>query len=174
MLVMVILGSVGTLAGTKILFITPEAILSASLGALTLAYLAWRLVFPDLVISEHRARVVSPMAALGSGVCQGATGAGGPIFAAYLHARRLPRRTFVRVSSAVFGGATVVQFAVLLASGSYTWRLIGLGGLALVPLLVALLLGDRIGRRLSGRHFDGLIAVTLLATSASLFFAAFR
>jgi uncharacterized protein len=168
--VIVSLGIVGIVPGTYLLQAADPRLLSGLLAAVTLVYVAARFWVPNVTVSDGAARFLSPSAAIATGFLQGATGVGGPVLAAYLSARRVSRHAFVHTSSVAFQALTITQFLVLLAQGAYHWWTLSYGLLALLPLVPALHLGERLGRRLGREVFDRAVLVLLLIIATRLAF----
>ena len=123
-------GLLGTVIGTLLFGVLPVAVVSAVVGALTLVFLAQRLLFPPRREGTPPPRWLGPLLATASGFTSFVAHAGGPPINAYLLPRKLPPR--------LFSATMAVYFAVLNASKwlPYAW----LGLIDLRNLTTSLLL----------------------------------
>ena len=154
-------GAVGIGLGTWALTALPERVLVLSLGAILLVYVALRIATPHWVLSLELARRLGPLAGIGGGTLQGATGISAPIGVTFIHSMNLERAAHVFAVSAMFLTFAVVQLPSLWLAGVMRpeWLLQGL--LALIPILVFMPLGQWISGKLSRRAFDRMILVFL-------------
>ena len=154
-------GAVGIALGTWALTALPERVLVLSLGAILLVYVALRIATPHWVLSLELARRLGPLAGIGGGTLQGATGISAPIGVTFIHSMNLERAAHVFAVSAMFLTFAVVQLPSLWLAGVMRpeWLLQGL--LALIPILVFMPLGQWISGKLSRRAFDRMILVFL-------------
>lgn len=154
-------GAIGIGLGTWALTTLPERLLVFALGVVLLAYVALRIVTPHWSLGLPLARRIGPVAGLGGGIMQGATGISAPIGVTFIHAMTLDRDAHLFAVSAMFLLFAVVQLPALWAAGVMqpAWMLQGL--LALIPILLFMPLGQWIGGRLSRTAFDRMILVFL-------------
>ena len=154
-------GAVGIGLGTWALTALPERVLVLSLGVILLAYVALRIATPHWVLSLELARRLGPLAGIGGGTLQGATGISAPIGVTFIHSMNLERAAHVFAVSAMFLTFAVVQLPSLWLAGVMRpeWLLQGL--LALIPILVFMPLGQWISGKLSRQAFDRMILVFL-------------
>lgn len=154
-------GVVGIGVGTWALTTLPERVLVLALGAMLLGYIGLRLVTPQWSLGLKLARRLGPLAGLGGGTLQGATGISAPIGVTFIHAMKLDRDAHVFTVSAMFLTFAVVQLPALWAAGVMRpeWMLQGV--LALVPILAFMPLGHWISGKLSRTAFDRMILVFL-------------
>lgn len=172
--VLVVLGFAGTVLGTVFLTRVDPAIPAIILGALILAYLGQRLVRPSMSFREEVTRRTSPFVGFAGGALQGTTGVSGPIIATYIHGFGLRREAFILSITTVFQSYALVQVATFAALGRFDATNLLLAGVALVPILVALPVGIRLGRRLDARRFEQLLMAILVVSSAKLLFDGVR
>lgn len=162
-------GSVfGTVLGTWILTSTPDRILTLSLGGLLLAYLVFRLMRPDVIVSQAAGRKAALPVGFGAGVLQGSTGISAPIGVTFIHAMRLDRDAHVFAVSAMFLMITVVQTPSLFIAGIMRPEWLLEGALALIPVLLFMPVGQWLARKLSKAAFDKLILFFLGIMGAKL------
>ena len=154
-------GAVGIGLGTWALTALPERVLVLSLGVILLVYVALRIATPHWVLSLELARRLGPLAGIGGGTVQGATGISAPIGVTFIHSMNLERAAHVFAVSAMFLTFAVVQLPSLWLAGVMRpeWLLHGL--LALIPILVFMPLGQWISGKLSRQAFDRMILVFL-------------
>ena len=156
-----IAGALGALAGTALLVVLDEDVLSALLAGVVFAYVGLRLARPSFRLAMDRAwRWVVPAGVVG-GMFQGAAGSSAPVSVSFLNAVRLERPTFIFTISAFFTGMGLAQLPALLASGLMTLQILGLSFVAILPVLAFMPLGDWLGKRASPEVFDKVILVFL-------------
>lgn len=168
--VMVVLGFVGTVVGTVVLTTVDPSIPAIILGVVILLYLGLRLLRPTFTFSERATARTSPAVGLLGGLLQGSTGVSGPVIATYLHGFGLPREAFVLAATTMFQSFALVQMGTFVVLGRYDPTNLALTLAALVPILIMLPVGIRLGRRLDPKHFEKLLLLILLASSAKLLF----
>ena len=154
-------GALGIMLGTWALTSLPERLLVLVLGVILLAYVALRLATPHWALSPAMARRFGPLAGLGGGTLQGATGISAPIGVTFIHAMGMDRAAHVYAVSAMFLLFSLVQLPALFVAGVMRplWMLQGL--LALVPILLFMPIGQWASGGLSRRAFDRMILVFL-------------
>lgn len=164
----------GAISGTALLALAPAWALSLVMACAVLAYVAVRLLQPDLRLDPRIGRRLGlPVGFLG-GALQGATGISAPATLTYLNAMRLARGTFVATASVLFTAMTVMQGLSLVAVDLLPLPLFLGGFIALALLLAGMPLGGWLGRRLSMRAFDRAILALLTLLSLRLLFDAFH
>lgn len=154
-------GALGIALGTWALTSLPERLLVLALGIILLAYVGLRLATPHWVLSPQMAKRFGPLAGLGGGTLQGATGISAPIGVTFIHAMGLDRDAHVFAVSTMFLLFAVVQLPALWAAGVMQplWMLQGL--LALVPILIFMPIGQWASGKLSRKAFDRMILIFL-------------
>ncbi|WEJ58831.1 sulfite exporter TauE/SafE family protein [Devosia sp. FJ2-5-3] len=154
-------GAIGVLAGTWLLTNLPERVLILALGLLMIGYFVLKLTKPHLVVGPVAARRYGPIAGLGSGVLQGATGISAPIGVTFIHAMGLGRDAHLYAVSAMFLVLGIVQLPALIVSGVMQpiWVVEAL--FALVPIMMFMPVGQALAGRLSRQAFDRMILVFL-------------
>ena len=154
-------GGVGVVLGTWLLSSLPERVLVLSLGVLLLAYFVLKITAPHFVVSPRAALRLGPLAGLGSGICQGATGISAPIGVTFIHAMGLDRGAHVYAVSAMFLALGLVQLPSLLVAGIMERQWIFEALLAMIPILLFMPLGQRLAGKLSRKAFDRMILIFL-------------
>ena len=150
-------GAIGVAIGTYALASLPTAALSLSLSAIIFAYIALRLWKPAFRLPIERAQKMVWLAGTGGGFLQGALGISAPIAVTFANAIRLERRAFIFTLSAFFAAMCIVQVPLHIAYGLIDGTIAVLGLFAMVPLLVAVPVGEWIGARVNAVTFDRLI-----------------
>jgi len=158
-------GVMGAGIGTFALAALSSVVLTTTVAVFVLLYVSFRLFNPSWSLSwEAASKAVRPVGAIG-GVFQGAIGLSGPVAISFVNAAGLPRPQFIFTMSLYFFAMTLIQLPVQIGLGIMTWERAGLGFLALLPLFLGMVAGEKIGSRFSKRTFDQVIIVllTLLA-----------
>jgi uncharacterized membrane protein YfcA len=154
-------GVAGMVIGTWALTTLPERLLILGLGVMLLAYVALKLFKPHIALSAAAARRFGPLAGVGGGMLQGATGVSAPIGVTFIHAMNLGRDPHVFAASAMFLTYSVTQLPALWLLGVMQPEWLLQGVLALVPILAFMPIGQAIAGKLSRKAFDWLILVFL-------------
>lgn len=161
-------GFLGAGIGTIALAKFSGSILLNAVALVVLAYVAFRLVNPEWVLSKALAeKLVGPIGAIG-GFFQGALGLSGPVAVTFMNAVGLPRPTFIFTMSLYFLAMTMIQLPVQLAFGVMTTDRFVLGILASIPLAIGMVLGELLARHISRRTFDRIIVGVLLLLALRL------
>jgi len=161
-------GIVGAVGGTWLLKELDPRILSGVLAAIILSYILLRSTRPSFALSPWLSRKLSPPVGLAAGTLQGATGISGPLLTTYLHCYRLDPKVYVVSLVTLFQVFAVVQGITMVGLGLFDRSRVVEGLLALLPMMIALPLGARIGRYLSATVFDRWILVLLVGSAAKL------
>jgi uncharacterized membrane protein YfcA len=161
-------GTIGIVLGTIALTSFPERVLVFTLGAILIAYVALRLAKPKLVIGPAPAKRLGPLAGLGAGILQGATGISSPIGVTFIHAMSLGREAHVFAVSTMFLLFAVVQLPTLMISGVMPIHWVIEGLLALLPIALFMPVGQSLAGRLSPRAFDQMILIFLGLVGAKM------
>ncbi len=168
LLPLLVLGSVGTLAGTWILVSFDDRWLSLALASVIVMYAAAFFRNPDLQFPPRFTDRANAPVGLASGLLQGATGVSGPVLATYLHGFRMKRETYLFSVTSLYGMFGVIQIFAFLSLGSFTPTRVGQSLATLVPLALALPLGIRMARGISHATFERSVLGLLLVVAAKL------
>lgn len=154
-------GALGIALGTWALTTLPERLLVLTLGVILLVYVGLRLATPHWSLSLPLARRFGPLAGIGGGTLQGATGISAPIGVTFIHSMNLERTAHVFAVSAMFLTFAVVQLPSLWIAGVMQplWLVQGL--LALIPIMLFMPVGQWASGKLSRKAFDRMILVFL-------------
>jgi len=161
-------GLVGTLVGTASFGLLPAATVAGVVGALTLAFLAQRKLWPPRADAHQPPRWVGGLLGVAGGFTSFVAHAGGPPIMAYV----LP----MRLAPLRFAGTCAVFFAAINASKWIPYAALGLvdlRGLAtsllLMPLApIGVWVGARLAQRVSPVWFYRLVELGMLATGGKL------
>ena len=166
--VLFVSGVAGVLLGTWGLVSLDERLLSLVLAVLVAAYIVLALARPSFQLAAGVDRRIAPGVGLLSGALQGATGISGPLVVTYVHARRLNKEAHIFLVTAFYALFSVVQGPALFSVGILTPERLVESGLALVPTLGFMLLGNRLARTISRAAFDRVVIAVLAAMALKL------
>lgn len=167
LLVLVVTGIVGAVAGARLLVWLDESAVSLGLGVVVLAYALLYLLRPEVALPAKATRVLSGPVGLAGGLLQGATGLSSPVLATYLHARRLPRAVYLASISLLFQVFAAAQLAGVIVFGLLGPERLAHAVVGALVAAVGVPLGMRAGRRLPQRAFErATLAVLVLSTAA--------
>lgn len=161
-------GCAGAAVGTWLLVSYDDRWASLTLGIVVLAYIGWSLARPDFRLSHEWARWSSAPVGLVGGVFQGGTGVSGPVNATYLHALGLARDSFMLALTLPFLVLTVIQVITLAALGAYDRERLVAAAVAILPMLIGIRGGMRLGGRISRERFDYLVLIVLAIAAIRL------
>jgi len=169
---LLIAGTVGTVVGAWILVSIDDRVLSFTLALFVIAYIIWFLTNSEARLSERAAERLTVPVGLVTGGLQGATGISSPVLATYMHSMRLERARFIYAITVPFLVLGVVQIMAMGALGAYTVEWTAAALVAIIPVVVALPLGLRIGARFSQRAFEIAVLAMLGVTAIRLLWLA--
>jgi uncharacterized membrane protein YfcA len=158
---MIVAGLGGVVLGAWLLTNVSAQALSLGLAALIGTYVTVSLTRPLLTFSPAVTRWLSPPVGFIGGMLQGSTGIAGPAVATYLHGFRLQPGAYVFSLSAQFQVFALVSVVSYQRFGLYTSERMWWSVLVLIPMLLAMPIGVRLGRRLERRVFDRFVLVVL-------------
>jgi uncharacterized membrane protein YfcA len=170
---MIVAGFVGVVGGAWLLTNISAQVLSLVLAGLIGLYVTLSLTRPSLAFPPHITRYVSPPVGLLGGVLQGSTGIAGPAVATYVHGFRLPPGAYVFTLATQFQLFALVSVVSYQRFGLYTTERMWGSLLVLIPMLVAMPIGVRLGRRLERRVFDRFVLAVLAVMGVRLVVDAF-
>lgn len=120
-----------------------------------------------------RARILGPLVCFVGGVLQGTTSIASPLVGSYFHSRRLRPAEFVFALAAIFELNSIVQLVGYSLQGLYTADIFALGLVAVIPTLVAMMLGIYLRGRLDTAVFRRLIVALLVLSVLNLLWRTF-
>ncbi|MDJ0777914.1 MAG: sulfite exporter TauE/SafE family protein [Gammaproteobacteria bacterium] len=136
--------------------------LTALLGLLLVIYAASGLAGLDLRLAPRREAWSGPLVGALNGVLTGMTGSFVVPGVMYLRALGLPRDQLVQAMGLLFALSTLALGLVLRSADLLPVHGLGWSGLALLPTLLGMALGQQLRRRLSESRFRRLLMLTLL------------
>ena len=163
-----LIGGIGIVAGTAILFAVHPAVLSAGLGGLVAVYCALSLARFDPVAPPAVERWATPPVALISGVLTGATGSLHLLLAAWYAALRLPRAAYIQSIGLTLLIASLFWAGSLAWQGALTVRTALWSAAALIPTFAGMAAGSRLRNLGSDDAFRRAVLVFQLVLSLSL------
>lgn len=161
-------GGTGAGCGSWILATLPQSLLSLTLAATVLAYVIFRLVKTNWVLSYINADKLSiPVGAI-AGILQGSTGISAPVSVTFFNALQLQRPVFIASIAVYFIAMTVVQIPALISLDILTMQRFLLGFAALVPMVLCMPLGELLAKRFNRHTFDRALLVLLVCLALKL------
>lgn len=165
---MVIPSLAAVIIGVWFLDIAEDRIAILLLAGSVAVFLLLLLLKPDFRLDGVLGRIVTPLASLFGGFCQGATGVSGPLFSTLIFSFRLERGAYVFYNGLLFGMFNGLQIFIMLYLGMFTWERATEGVLALIPLFVFQFLGMKIMGRVSPKAFSGAVIAVIVAMEIKL------
>lgn len=154
----------GAVVGTFLLVSLPEKWLLAVLALTISVFIYSYLRVPNINIGPALSRRWSPAVGSLAGVMQGAVGLSGPVAATWLFSYRLSRDAYIYALTTLLSLASISQLLLLIGRGEYDRDRTLAAGLALIPVLVLIPIGERLRQRLSGPAFErSVLAVLVLS-----------
>jgi uncharacterized membrane protein YfcA len=166
----VIAAAVGVGFGTWALTTLPARYLELVLGALLLGYFVLRMLRPSFAVSAPTARRVAVPVGVTAGVLQGATGISAPIGVTFIHAQRHGREAHLFAVSVMFLVLGVSHAAALGTAGIIQPRWIVESVIGIVPIIVAMPIGEWLSKKLSREAFDRMILIFLAGMGVKMLF----
>ncbi|WP_245580013.1 sulfite exporter TauE/SafE family protein [Niveispirillum irakense] len=158
----------GTLIGTAFLAQGRGDVSTLALGALLIAYAAYTLLGRPLRVPSGMEPVLSPLVGLVTGLLAGATGVFVIPAVPYLQALGLEKDDLVQALGLSFTVSTLALAAGLGLHGAFPASDLLLSGLAVLPALAGMALGQLIRRRISPARFRRWFLVCLLLLGAEM------
>lgn len=163
-----LLGGIGIVAGTAILYRVDPALLSAVLGILLALYAAANLARFDPEVPPALERWGTPPMAFASGLLTGATGSLHLLLVAWFAALRLPRAAYIQAMGVTFLVASLFWAGSLVWQGALTATATLWSAAALIPTFAGMAVGAWLRERVSEQAFRRALMVFLLILSVSL------
>lgn len=164
---------VGTGVGTLLLARLDQRTFAILIATLVVIFLARG----DRLLGEDpaalRARILGPVVCFVGGVLQGTTSIASPLVGSYFHSQRLRPSEFVFVLAAIFELNSIVQLVGYSLQGLYTADIFALGLVAVIPTLLAMMLGIYLRGRLDAAIFRRLIVALLVFSVVNLLWRTF-
>lgn len=168
--ILAITGAIGAGLGTLVLAWVEPFYVQSVMIVIIVTYIGLRLARFNMHLQMSTAqRLVGPAGLIG-GILQGSVGISAPAAVTFLNAIRLERTTFIFTVSSFFAATCVIQLPLQISYGIMTVNTALLGLFALIPLTIALPIGEWIGKKFSANVFDRVILVFLTMLALKLFF----
>ena len=162
------LGLMGTVLGTLTFHYLSAPAVSGIVGALTLIFLAQRLLLPKLSGSAPWPKPVGAVLAMMSGFTSFVAHAGGPPISAYIMGMRLQPMKYAATLAVFFFAINLSKWGPYAYLGLLNWENFHTS-LVLMPLVpVGVMIGVRIAGRIQMAHFYRMIEVGTLLTGLKL------
>lgn len=156
-------GGLGVGVGTVFLAWLPTTAIQLSMAAIIFVYIALRVLRPDFKLSLPVAeRYVWAAGSIG-GALQGAVGISAPVSVTFLNSMGMHRTAFIFIVSSFFAAMCLVQIPLQIYFEIMTAETVLLGVFALLPLTIALPIGERIGKTFDPILFDRITLFFLFA-----------
>jgi uncharacterized membrane protein YfcA len=161
-------GLLGTVLGTLLFGVLPAKVVAGVVGAITLVFLAIRLLLPPKADAPPPPRWVGFLLGTTSGFTSFVAHAGGPPIGFYLLPLRLAPITLTATMAALFTFINLSKWLPYAWLGLLDWRNLGTS-LALAPFApVGVWLGLKLGQRINPLWFFRLFHLGLALTGAKL------
>jgi uncharacterized protein len=171
---LIALGGVGTVLGTRLLVALPSWVATLVLGGFVLLFVGLNSTPVSPRVPAHWEPWLSAPVGLIAGVVGGVTNVPGAPLVIYFYALGLEKQEFLRSVGLTFLVYKVVQWAALVHYGAFTWTLLpfalGLTAVALVGFRLGLAVQDRLDQR----TFNRAVLVFLAVLGAWLIYRATR
>ena len=161
---------VGILIGVYALTNLAPDLVTAILGAVILGFVAIRIRAPDWRLTARGERLGALPVGLTAGLVGGITSIYGTPIAIYLSALGLDRQTFVRAIGITFMTGIIPLYSALAAFDILGLRETALSLIALVPVFVGYLIGERTRGRISETAFQRGFTLLLAAIGLTLLY----
>lgn len=143
----------GTVAGAALLVRVNPLWSGLALGGALIVYAGYALLSPALAVPARAERWLSPVVGLVTGAVTGATGVFVMPAVPFLQALRLDRDELVQALGLSFTVSTVALAVGLAAHGAFRLEQLGVSGIAIVPALLGMWLGQTVRARISPQRF---------------------
>ena len=158
----------GTWIGVAVLLNVDPAVAKIVAGAGVILVAALSLISPTLQIKQ---RMVGPVG-LGAGFCGGLLGGiaalSGPLVFIFLLAKGLNGKAFTKEASMFLVASSVVLASALASSRHFDWRDVLISGLATVPVVAGMLVGQKLRDAVPADAFKKLVVLVVLLSGAQL------
>ena len=159
---------VAAVIGVSLLRVTPPAALLLIVAGLTLAAALFLFLVPTFSLPSHlRLRVGIPVS-LAAGISAGMSSLAGPILVPYLLSLRLPKDLYVPVVSSCYLATIVPTVGAFLYWNVVDPRLFALSGLAVIPALAGMKLGNRLRDKIDEMLFSYVVLAVLAGSAIML------
>lgn len=141
---------------------------AAVLGLVLLMYVAFALANTRFVLAETRTRKLEPAIGAATGFINGLTGSQVMPLIPYLLSLDMPRQRFLQASNQSFTLSSLAMFFGLGAAGLLTVPVVAVSACGLVPMLLGVRIGRRLSRHLAPQAFRTAVLIVLAALGLGL------
>ncbi|CAN5637164.1 sulfite exporter TauE/SafE family protein [soil metagenome] len=161
-------GLLGTLLGTFLFGVLSASTVAAVLGALTLLFLAQRMLFPPRVDSKPAPRWLGFLLGTASGFASFVAHAGSPPINAYLLPLKLPPLRYTGTMATFFLVVNFSKWVPYAFLGLIDWQNMATGVLLLPFAALGVVLGIFLMRRMDPKVFYALVHIGMFLTGSKL------
>jgi hypothetical protein len=158
----------GVWIGVAVLLYVDPAVANIAAGFVVILVAALNLLAPKLQVKQ---RMIGPVG-LGAGFCGGLLGGiaalSGPLVFIFLLAKGLSGRAFTKEASMFLVVSSVLLASALMSSRQFDWRDIVISTLATAPVVVGMLVGQKVRDAIPADAFKKLVVLTILLSGAQL------
>jgi uncharacterized membrane protein YfcA len=162
-----------TAVGAKLLVSLEPKILYLALGAVIVVFTVLTRTAPSLRVGPALERVLGPAVGAVSGLIGGASSLFGPPIMVYLLSLRLDRVEYIATVSLLYLISAALFLISLIVVGGFGSQAALNSTLALIPVFGGMATGQRIGARLSKRHFERTLDALYVLAAFTFFYKAF-
>ena len=163
----------GTLIGVNILATVDAHIVSGILGVILVVFTSIQALPKRPQIGPGTERWLGPVFGLVGGVLGGMSGLFGPLLILFLVALRLPKDVFVSAVALFFFAGSLPLFLGLIGHGILTPQQFALSTASAIPVVVGLVIGRHLRKRVSQSTFEKALFVVLILIGLNLIRRAF-
>lgn len=163
-----LVGGIGIVIGTAILYAVHPDILGVVLGVLIAVYASMNLARFQPVAPPRVEAWATPAVAFASGILTGTTGSLHLLLAAWFAALRMPRAAYIQAVGVTLLVASLFWAGSLVWQGALTWTSASWSVAALVPTFLGMAIGSALRGRVSEETFRTAIMGFLLILSLGL------
>jgi uncharacterized protein len=158
----------GVWIGVAVLLNADPAVAKIVAGAVVILVAALILLAPKLQVKQ---RMIGPVG-LGAGFCGGLLGGiaalSGPLVFIFLLAKGLSGREFTKEASMFLVVSSILLASALTSSRQFDWHDVLISTLATVPVVVGMLVGQKVSDAIPADAFKKLVVVAVLLSGAQL------
>ena len=158
----------GVWIGVAVLLYVDPAVANIAAGAVVILVAALNLLAPKLQV---RQRMIGPVG-LGAGFCGGLLGGiaamAGPLVFIFLLAKGLSGRAFTKEASMFLVVSSILLASALMSSRQFDWRDIVISTLATAPVVLGMLVGQKLRDAIPADAFRKLVVLAVLVSGAQL------
>ena len=158
----------GVWIGVAVLLNVDPAVVKIVAGAVVILVAALILLAPKLQVKQ---RMIGPVG-LGAGFCGGLLGGiaalSGPLVFIFLLAKGLSGKEFTKEASMFLVVSSILLASALMSSRQFDWHDVLISTLATAPVVVGMLVGQKVSDAIPAGAFKKLVVVAVLLSGAQL------